>query len=285
MKLKILIMIPILGAALSAVPSLLSSVGNTIGGIFSSNHQYSKDMAMYNAQNAYNTPAEQMKRLTAAGLNPNLVYGQGAAGASGNTVVSPPKYQAPSFNMQLPDVISRYQELRRQNVDIDVAGQQLQNLQDTSQNIQANTAKTVADTDLVKLNAVTEGLRQAGMMTANAKSQLDYEVASELKSVSLATAKQSLENLKYQGNVLQSTAALNRANKGLVDINSAIRGIEKGQYQLGINGGGTLSQAARFIYQNKDKFGRVVKSYSTPLKAIPAPDGSLIVPKPKSFRF
>lgn len=33
---------------------------------------------LWNLQNAYNTPSAQMKRLTAAGLNSNLVYGGGA---------------------------------------------------------------------------------------------------------------------------------------------------------------------------------------------------------------
>lgn len=32
----------------------------------------------------YNHPAQQMKRLQEAGLNPNLVYGEGVSGASGN---------------------------------------------------------------------------------------------------------------------------------------------------------------------------------------------------------
>lgn len=39
--------------------------------------------AHWNAMNAYNHPAEQMKRLREAGLNPMLVYGSG--GVTGNT--------------------------------------------------------------------------------------------------------------------------------------------------------------------------------------------------------
>lgn len=36
--------------------------------------------SMWNKQNAYNTPANQMKRLKEAGLNPALMYGQGNVG-------------------------------------------------------------------------------------------------------------------------------------------------------------------------------------------------------------
>lgn len=45
--------------------------------------QWNRDLAMWNMTNAYNSPAEQMARLKAAGLNPNLVYGSG--NVTGNT--------------------------------------------------------------------------------------------------------------------------------------------------------------------------------------------------------
>lgn len=56
---------------------------------------WNRDLEMWNRQNAYNAPAEQMKRLHSAGLNPNLVYGSGSV--AGNTGSSLPHYQAPSM--------------------------------------------------------------------------------------------------------------------------------------------------------------------------------------------
>lgn len=41
-------------------------------------NQYNIDM--WNMQNEYNSPANQMKRYEQAGLNPNLIYGQGTPG-------------------------------------------------------------------------------------------------------------------------------------------------------------------------------------------------------------
>ena len=46
--------------------------------------QFSMDKEMYDYQNAYNTPAQQMARLKAAGLNPALMYGQGTTGNASN---------------------------------------------------------------------------------------------------------------------------------------------------------------------------------------------------------
>ena len=39
-------------------------------------------LADWNMQNAYNSPEQQMQRLRDAGLNPNLVYGNGAEAMS-----------------------------------------------------------------------------------------------------------------------------------------------------------------------------------------------------------
>lgn len=52
---------------------------------------FAHNVEMWNRQNAYNTPSAQMERLQAAGLNPNLVYGNGGAT---NTANDYPKYQA-----------------------------------------------------------------------------------------------------------------------------------------------------------------------------------------------
>lgn len=58
--------------------------------------------AQIDKQNEYNSPVQQMARYQAAGLNPNLIYGNGASSA-GNQM-SLPSYQR--AEMQTPDVLS-----------------------------------------------------------------------------------------------------------------------------------------------------------------------------------
>ncbi len=49
-------------------------------------HEQNKwNLEQWNRNNAYNHPAAQMQRLKAAGLNPDLMYGQNAGGAMGNS--------------------------------------------------------------------------------------------------------------------------------------------------------------------------------------------------------
>lgn len=54
---------------------------------------YQRSVEMWNLQNAYNSPAAQMERFKAAGLNPHLIYGQGNSGNAG----TPPAYQPPHY--------------------------------------------------------------------------------------------------------------------------------------------------------------------------------------------
>ena len=88
--------------------SSVSKIGNTVsggffnpvgeGGLFTKYHNSTSGasqqadanrMAMlsWTLANDYNHPIQQMERLKAAGLNPNLVYGSGSV--AGNTTSSP----------------------------------------------------------------------------------------------------------------------------------------------------------------------------------------------------
>jgi len=64
----------------------------------------------WNMQNSYNSPEQQMSRLTKAGLNPNLVYGNGTVANSTSAPDTPHampfKGEAPQFN--LPQVTDTY---------------------------------------------------------------------------------------------------------------------------------------------------------------------------------
>lgn len=51
------------------------------------------NLEQWERNNAYNSPAAQMQRLKAAGLNPDIMYGQNASGASGNSPAPAPGTQ------------------------------------------------------------------------------------------------------------------------------------------------------------------------------------------------
>ncbi len=82
------------------------------------------DIAMWKAQNEYNTPAMQMQRLKEAGLNPNLVYG---SGAGQTTAGAPMKAPVPTVDnelaslaqMSITPMISLYQDWQVKKAQID----------------------------------------------------------------------------------------------------------------------------------------------------------------------
>ena len=72
------------GAAASGIVGSLFGIGSRRKAYHRSkklmDKRFDMDKQMWDYQNAYNTPAAQMKRLKQAGLNPALMYGQGNTG-------------------------------------------------------------------------------------------------------------------------------------------------------------------------------------------------------------
>ena len=79
-----------------------SIIGNLIGNRGAKRNQQRADannVKFFNMQNQYNDPIKQMSRLKKAGLNPNLVYGQSVAGATGNSGSAPAASKAAPYDM------------------------------------------------------------------------------------------------------------------------------------------------------------------------------------------
>lgn len=96
------------------------------------------DVNMWNMQNAYNTPEMQMQRLKEAGLNPNLIYGDGKA-STGNADAPKPAHVATTSNEMASfannnaiQMLSAYQDwqvkkAQIRNIEEETAGKNIQN--------------------------------------------------------------------------------------------------------------------------------------------------------------
>jgi len=104
-------------------------------------YQYNKNLEQWRRENQYNTPAEQMLRLKAAGLNPMLAYGVGnQAGAS-------PSYQAPQQNYAYQPVLKPDINLNAGVMQQSIAAyQDLQLKKSQIDNVKANTDATKQQT-------------------------------------------------------------------------------------------------------------------------------------------
>ena len=136
---------------------------------------YQRSLNMWNLQNEYNSPTQQMARIRAAGLNPNLVYGNGVAGnSSGSTPqYEPAKFNAPTmqayrgWNLGISDAISQFLAYRTANAQVD--------------NMEAQNS-------LIRQQPATEATKQANIAASTSRSEFDLDMAKELKDVSVSSA-------------------------------------------------------------------------------------------------
>jgi len=167
-------------AAIKIIPAAVDSIANVGTSIYNTNktisankqmaqYAYEKDLAMWNLQNQYNSPASQMQRYKDAGLNPMLIYSQGSSGNASQL----PKYQAPKqeFNYDFrPDILGamqRYQDLSIRQSNADILQEELR-----KRHYEANQAKR--DWEIREGNEKWGGTDKLKSQIAKAESDASY---------------------------------------------------------------------------------------------------------------
>ncbi len=185
------------GELISAISSAATGIGSFIGNIVQNRKQrqwnekmYNKERAdnleYWNMQNAYNAPTAQMQRLKEAGLNPNLVYGNG-------TVAN---------NASAPDN-AKHQPLERKPVNLD-----LHSPIAAYQNFKSQTAQTELtqkNIEIAEQDKLLKSLTGANMVIKNLSDKFDYDLKSELKETTVNMAEENLRKVNIENQI-----ALNR---------------------------------------------------------------------------
>ena len=157
--------------ASKAAPYVIGAVGSLFSSIFGNRGRRRSESAarkfnleQWHRQNQYNHPIEQMARLKAAGLNPNLIYGTSPGAATGNAgAVAPGK--APDYRIDDP-VSAAYQ----------AAGTSSQiRLQTSSSNL--NNANAIKSISGAKLNDQNRRLLEKTFADDILKSKADRQKA------------------------------------------------------------------------------------------------------------
>ena len=152
---------------------------------------------MFDKTNKYNSPLEQRKRLEAAGLNPNLVYGSSSGGVAG-TASQPSK---PDFNT--PEFSEIAKPLQAGVMDYY-----------NSKNIQSATDVNDAREENIKQDTVNKGIDSVNKAVAAASGQIDYKTKKELYSNTIKKAEESLRQLSVNTDY---TAAKNSREQQIVE--------------------------------------------------------------------
>lgn len=205
---------PLLIAGIQAAGQLLGSAINAgvTGNMNRRTRAFAREMysrqrtdalADWNMQNAYNAPTAQMERLKVAGLNPNLVYGDGAA----YTAQAVRSSSAPGWNPETPrwgdmvtgagDVLSRYYDLQLRQAQID---------------------NVKSATEVAKVDAALRAAQTIGAQVGAERAKFDLGLQTDLRATSLEAARESLRKLSAEADVVlrrdEREAAMNASNLG-----------------------------------------------------------------------
>lgn len=148
------------------------------------NRANAENERFWNLQNDYNSPNAQMQRLKMAGLNPNLVYGNGVTTQAGNIA---PSKAAPMRSTSNAPAFAHIAS---------TIGQALQN-----DNLRAQNTVLLQEASLKASKTANEAMSYA-------KSSFDLNLAKELKQNSLEVARNTLQKLIDDAQISRHTSEI-----------------------------------------------------------------------------
>lgn len=169
----------------------------------------------WNMQNDYNSPEKQMQRFEAAGLNPNLIYGNGTSTTAG-------AIQAPSVEQTRVNpgkVLSAYQDATTRKLQNDNLKAQNTNMLEQANLIKAQTLATLKGADIKDFD-LTQKVRladnQADLLSENVRklktgtdiSLQENERRALLSAQSLEKGIQAIMNMKIQRAKMENERAV-----------------------------------------------------------------------------
>lgn len=137
------------------------------------------NLAFWNLQNEYNSPQSQMKRYQEAGLNPNLIYGQGNSGNAGSIPtpdVQPVNFRTPE--VPRPDMLTYLNAF----ADLDIKGAQADNLK--------------AQNGVIHEDILLKQAQRANLDVGRSRSQFDLDLESELRPFSADYRREQVRQLR-----------------------------------------------------------------------------------------
>lgn len=172
-------------------------------------------IAMWQMENEYNSPYQQMQRLKAAGLNPNLVYGHGATATGGTIEATTAKPWNPSTPeiKSLPDIASIY-DLRIKEGQLKLLEQQTALAVEQTRNVGAKA--DISTTDATWRDRKNQ-VEYDKVLNQISNLSVDSIMKNEVLDVFYRTKDQKIQIVAEQLLQLQRANAKSEAEKRLID--------------------------------------------------------------------
>lgn len=163
-----------------------------------------RDIEFWNMQNSYNDPSEQRKRLENAGLNPHLMYGNGA---SAGVASAPNTSSAQSWNPRAPEIDAS----SATQAYFDVASKQ------------AQTDNLKVQNDVLTQEVALKQAQTAATLSGAAKTGQETQQAAELFKYTMDGAKENVRKTVAETDVL-----LNRNEREALQTSQSLQeGLER----------------------------------------------------------
>ncbi len=169
--------------------------------------QRQHELAMWNMNNEYNSPSAQRSRLEAAGLNPYMMMNGGSAGTASSNSGSQAASAAPPLAMNAP-------QMQAPQFNMPPMSQSLASIGSALNNIGDFRLKMVDSAFRPQQNqaAINELNTRAGMNVGNTNwfnaspsaQKYGLDNGGVWSKIRMETNRQGLDNLKYQGTLLQA---------------------------------------------------------------------------------
>lgn len=199
-----------IGTFLSSIAGAAISAGASMYGVKKHNEAqrreselaYQRERQSIAEQNAYNSTSAQMARLSAAGLNPNMIYDNGQQAAAG-TQEDIPRYQPAEMDNAFEPAANAGASIIQSMIGLkDIAN------------------KTAMNVSQIALNASTENFQsaQSRQADATAKRMLDllgWEISE--KDANIKFTSQQIDNLKAERERILADTALIAKKSNLTD--------------------------------------------------------------------
>ena len=177
---------------------------------------YQREVEMGKMQNEYNSPQAQMQRFKEAGLNPNLIYGQGSSG----NATQMPKYDTPHMIAAQKQAADLSQAMNLANAFASYRTQMAQ-----ADKIAEEVKKAATENDFLQEYL---GIRNNTAFNKSelARQQAQYWATDFLSRQELRSAQ--LANLRKQGGILEQELQLKRKTNDWFGTDRLLNAMRKG---------------------------------------------------------
>lgn len=254
---------------------LFGGVLDSAVGLSQQQSQNKFNLDMWNRQNVYNDPKNQMARLKSAGLNPNLVYGSG--GVSGNTTSNAPQQEQVKTNFREAGMQTLQAQLMRQQAAVmqqDIKKSEAQEAlylasipkvnSEVAKN-QAQTSATIANEVYTKLMADTKRIEQKFTDVQQQNKVEEQQLNNAMKRIDLANLDKKYKT--FFENLLAQTQNI-RSNTAKTDVDAILSRLHVRMRELGIEPTDELLQRVGAQILSQGEKAPVVQKAKTIFKEI-----------------